>query len=405
MHVTSNILNMSGLGDSLLLNVFGNKFWHEQWFGGPAASTTAQEADDMYMWLWWFCVAWFVFLMVLMAYFVVAYRRRPRVIAQRSAAHNVPLELAWTIIPTLFLAYIFFRGFHSYMDRVVSPGNAVEMNLTGWKWSWKIEYPNGAESTAQTVIGARPVPVFYVPAEQPIKLRMNSMDVMHAFWVPDLRLKQDVIPNRYTTMTIAFDKPREGETVHTYPATQELADNDTKYREFAGTLYNKALAGVEYTEHHVFCAEYCGTEHSEMAAIIRVIPPQYFPEYLESIGIGSKKPIEIGEIVWKSKCASCHNIDGANTGPEWRNLYGNEHEYADGSKFVADDNFIRESIREPGKHVRKGFTNQMTPWSENLLPEKHVLGVIEYMKSISNKGGAAAPESAPAPAAGEAEKK
>ncbi|MFO0832043.1 MAG: cytochrome c oxidase subunit II transmembrane domain-containing protein [Phycisphaerales bacterium] len=381
---------MSGsAGNGLLMNIFSNGFWHEQWFQGPAASSLADQTDQMAMWLWWFCVAWFVLLMALMFYFVLVYRRKPRVIAQRSPSHHTWLELVWTIVPTLFLAYIFFRGFHTYMSRVVSPGNAVEMNLTGWKWSWKIEYPNGAESTAQATIGARPIPVFYVPSDQPIKLRMNSMDVMHAFWVPDLRIKQDLVPNRYTTMTIAFDQPRDGETVHTYPATQADADKTT---EFAGKAYNQALAGIKYTEHHVFCAEYCGTEHSEMAALIRVVPPEVFPTYLESIGLKTKPPVEIGEIVWKGKCASCHNIEGANTGPEWRNLYGYEHEYTDGAKIVADDNHVRESIREPGKHIRKGFSNQMTPWSENLLPDYQVNGVIAYMKTLSNKGGTAPTE-------------
>ena len=376
--MTSNILSLGGNG--LVLNMFSNDFWHSQWFGGPSASAQAQPVDDMYMWLWWFCVAWFVLLMGLMCYFVVKYRRRPRVIAPRSAAHNGPLELAWTIIPTIFLAWMFFKGFHTYLGRMVSPGNAVEMSLTGWKWSWKIEYPNGAESTASTIIGARPIPVFYLPEGQPIKLRMNSIDVMHAFWVPDLRIKQDLVPNRYTTMTIGFDPARPGEKVYTYPATQAEADKTT---EFAGTLFNPALAGLKYTEHHVFCAEYCGQEHSEMAALIRVIPKEAFPKYLDSIGIDSKTPVEIGKIVWKSKCSSCHNIDGNNTGPEWRTIFGKEHEYADGSKIVADENFIRESIREPGKHVRKGFTNQMTPWSANLLPDKHVDGVIAYMKELA----------------------
>lgn len=387
--MTTTILNLSATaGGAMPLNIFSNGFWHEQWFGGPTASAQAAEVDGMYMWLWWFCVAWFVFLMALMFYFVIVYRRKARVIAQRSPSHHTVLELVWTIIPTLFLAYIFFRGFDTYMRRVVSPGNAVEMSLTGWKWSWRLEYPNGAESTASTIIGARPIPVFYLPEGQPVKLRMNSIDVMHAFWVPDLRIKQDLVPNRYTTMTIAFDPPKEGQDVHTYPRDQTAADKTT---EFAGTLFNPALAGVSYTEHVVFCAEYCGQEHSEMAALIRIIPKEAFPKYLDSIGIDSKQPEEIGQIVHKSKCASCHNIDGANTGPEWRNLFGYEHEYADGSKFVADENFIRESIREPGKHVRKGFTNQMTPWSANLLPDKHVDGVIAYMKSLSDKGGVAAP--------------
>ncbi len=394
-----SILSMvGGAGQGLALNIFSDGFWRGQWMDRPAASPLSARTDDMFMWIWWFCVIWFVLLMALMGYFVVAYRRKPGQIAPRSPSHNTVIELLWTIIPTLFLAWIFFRGFHTYMDKMISPGNAVEMNLTGWKWSWKIEYPNGFESSAQTQTGARPIPVFYMPGGQPMKFRMNSLDVMHAFWVPDLRIKQDVIPNRYTTMWIEFDAPKDWRDTFTYPASKEDAEKDPKLAEFRGENFNPALAGVTYTEHRVFCAEYCGTEHSEMAAIIRVIPVERYPAFLESIGEGKLPLLELGKRTYKTKCASCHTIDGSkNTGPTWKNLFGYESEFEDGSRKVVDENHVHESIRQPAKHIRKGFTNGMTPWSENLLSEKHVSGVIAYMKTLSDKGGATpAPDAAPA---------
>lgn len=357
-------------------------YWESLWLRRPAASNIGAEADSMFMWLWWFCVIWFVFLMALMGYFVVKYRRRPGVIAPRSASHNTVIELAWTIIPTLFLAYIFFRGLHGYMDKIVTPGDAVEMRLTGWKWSWKIEYPNGGESSSATTIGSRSVPVFYMPADQPVRLRMNSLDVMHAFWIPDLRIKQDIVPNRYTTMWFRFDAPEEGKNdVKIHPARLEDAISGR-------TDYIQQLAGELYTEHWVFCAEYCGTEHSEMAAIIRVVSKSAYERWLTTLG-DDPDPIKLGQKVWRSKCMSCHTTDGgANTGPTWKNMFGYEFEHTDGSKHIVDENHVRDSIRAPAKLVRKGFGNNMTPFPENMVSERQLTGVIEYLKSISDKGGA-----------------
>ncbi len=101
-----------------------------------------------------------------------------------SAAHNTPLEIAWTVIPTLFLVYIFFKGFWTYFDKVMSPGTAIQMDVVAKKWNFRLYYPNGSETTTTTVIGSADIPVFYVPAETPIKLRMISEDVNHSFFVP-----------------------------------------------------------------------------------------------------------------------------------------------------------------------------------------------------------------------------
>ena len=157
------------------------------------ATAAARETDDLYMWLFWFCVAWFVLLMSMMVFFVVRYGRRKGRIAPMSSAHNTPLEVTWTLIPTAMVIYIFWMGFDGYMKKIVSPGDAIEMRLTGFKWSWKVEYPNGAETNVLTTLGAREIPVFYMPAERAVRFRMNSTDVMHSFWVPDFRVKAGTV--------------------------------------------------------------------------------------------------------------------------------------------------------------------------------------------------------------------
>lgn len=370
----------------------------------PGATTLAQETDALYIWLFWFCVAWFVLLMGLMTYFVVAYRRKKNKIAPQSRAHNTPLEVAWTLFPTALVIYIFWLGFEGYMKKVVAPGDAIEMRLTGYKWNWILQYPNGGESPVQTTLGLRPIPVFYLPAERNIRLRMNSNDVLHSFWVPDFRIKKDLMPNRYTTLWFRAEAPTGGKT-HAKNA------NESQGRDkplVAG------MEGVPYEDHWVFCAEYCGTEHSEMAAILRIVPESDYNRWVESIAGGDLTPIQIGEMQYKQKCASCHSIDGRpNTGPTWKNSYGYEVEFADGSKHTAEQmtdqtffaNYIVESIRVPGARVVKGYANNMTPWASTQLSDKQIDGIIAYLlspaltdKAVSGAAPALAPASAPAEA-------
>lgn len=352
------------------------------------ATPAARETDDLYMWLFWFCVIWFVMLMTMMVYFVFRYGRRKGRIAPNSSAHNTPLEVTWTLIPTALVIYIFWMGFDGYMKKVVAPGDAIEMRLTGFKWNWKVEYPNGAETNVLTTLGAREIPVFYMPAERAVRFRMNSTDVMHSFWVPDFRIKQDLLPNRYTTFWFRANAP-SGDNRH---ATNE---NEAAGRDMP---FIPGLENVPYEDHWVFCAEYCGTEHSEMAAIIRIVPEDAYNRWVESISGGNMTPVQIGETQYRLKCAACHTVDGrSNTGPTWKNIYGHEVEFADGSKLTAEQmsdpatfaNYITESIRVPSAKIVKGFANNMTPWSPSQLSDKQIDGIIAYMMSLSDKGPAA----------------
>jgi len=339
-----------------------------------AATQSGDHSDDMFIWLWWFGVIWFVGLMGLMIYWVIKYRRRPGKIAPVSTAHNTPLEVAWTVIPTLFLIYIFFQGFFGYMDKIVSPGNAIEMKLTGYKWNWTLVYPNGAESPVSTTLGAKPIMVFYMPAETPIRLRMNSSDVMHAFWVPDFRIKADLLPNRYTN--IWFNAKAPGPDAKTLAKTKEEA-------EARGDVWIEALAGAPYTDHWVFCAEYCGDEHSEMAAVIRVVSDNHWRAFLEfaADGGGVTDPVKIGQRVFQQKCASCHSVDGSmNTGPTWKDLYNKPGHRTNKGDVAVTPDYIRESIAVPAAQIVEGYANNMPAF---VLKDKQIEGIIAYMRSIS----------------------
>lgn len=356
------------------LTTLGQDVFSKAWLRAPASTEIGRDTDAMFMWLWWFCVVWFVFLMGLMVYWVIKYRRRAGKIAPKSASHNTPLEIAWTIIPTLFLVYIFFRGFHGWIEKVVAPGDAVEMNLTGARWYWSLQYPNGAESPASTKIGAKDIPVFYMPAERSIKLKMQSADVMHAFWVPDFRIKQDLWPNRYSQMWFKAEKP-DGSKTH------PTISNDAK-DEVA-----KALSGVPYSDHWLFCAEYCGDEHSEMAAIVRVVPEDAFNRWQDAIKNGTGTPAELGLAIWKQRCASCHTVDGGkNTGPTWKGIWGHQAQMAGGQMIMVDENYIRESILNPQAQIVMGFQGQNMPSFAGVLNDKQITSLVEYIKTLSDKG-------------------
>jgi cytochrome c oxidase subunit II len=331
----------------------------------PAANT-----DHLFMAIWWFSVFWFVVLMALMVFYVIKYRRRPGVPAPVSPSHNTALEIAWTVVPSLFLIYLFFAGLQPYLDKLIAPADAIEIKVEGFMWDWDVKYPNGNGPSEFVRLGTTDVKVIYLPAGRPIKFRLWSRDVIHSWWIPDFRMKVDCIPNRYTSYWI---EPQQ--------------------------------VGAE---HWVFCAEYCGDFHSEMAALIRVVP---YAEWLEKIeGALDGEPWEIGQIVARQNgCFTCHSVDGSSgTGPTWLNAYGYPREFSNthpltqaaiDSDPVAWDNYARESIYVPGAKVVTGYANQMVPYA-GVLSDQQVDYLIAYFRHLSDRAGTpAAADPAAEPAA------
>jgi len=349
--------------------------WDALWFGDRPFTADGRQADWMFMFIWWASVAFFVLLMVLMVVFAILYRRRPGRPAPVSRSHNTPLEIAWTVIPTVFFVVMFFEGFRGYMNMSYAPAGAIEANLRGFKWSWTLEYAGGQVSTetatatggprgdeGERTFTSSPAPVWYFPEGTPVLLRMTSTDVIHSFWIPDFRIKRDLFPNRYTSYTFTPDPL-----------------DDT-----ARIMPDEELGAYRYRDHVVHCAEYCGDNHSEMAAIIRIVPEHIYEAKLEQFGSPSGTLAERGQIVAQQNgCFSCHSVDGSSgTGPTWKDLYNNEHQYTDGSTVLADDNHIRESVYVPGAKVRAGYGNQMVSYQGQISAEQ--MGwLIAYMKTLS----------------------
>lgn len=360
------------------------------------ASETAAWTDGLFMMITWFSVFFFVLLMGLMLWFMFKYRRRPGVAPEPSPHHNTLLEIFWTVVPSSSMLVMFVLGFQGYAAKVVTADNALELRITGMKWSWIATYPNGAQSdetqplsyNKETVDGievvtqGREYPIFYLPENTDVKLRMQSTDVIHSLWIPEFRTKRDVIPNRYTGFGIKTPKL-------------------TKYDSY---IYRDKETGEETEmlgrDMWIFCAEYCGDEHSRMAATLRIVPQEIYDQKMAEWGV-QLSPIETGQKIYNQICLSCHAIDGTKlVGPPWNSATLDGHEFGygydvtleDGSTHPRDANYYRESILDPNAKIVAGYAPAMASY-QGQLSDEQIDGLIAYIQSLSDRG--------PAPAEGE----
>jgi cytochrome c oxidase subunit II len=286
------------------------------------------------MFLIWLSLFFFLLIAGLAIYSAIRWRHKPGDVTPHTT-HNTTLEITWTIIPLFLVIMIFFWGFKGYLAASTPPGDATEIQVTAQKWNWTFEYPDGN----------RAINELHIPLGKPVKFIMSSQDVIHDFFVPDMRVKHDILPNRYTEVW------------------------------FTPTVPGK---------HHVECAEYCGKGHSDMAATIYVDTPKDYDKWLETGGVDPNMPLpQMGALLYQTKgCATCHSIDGTRgTGPSWKGVYGSSQQLSDGTSVMADENYIRESILVPGAKVVKGYDNVM-PVFQGLLRDREVNALIAYIKTL-----------------------
>ena len=221
-------------------------------------------------------VFFFTLIVVLMMVFVIRYRRREGVEPSPSPSHNTALEVVWTAIPILIVGFIFYQGVTGFMDLRTSPRQAYEIRVVARQWQWIFEYPNGHKDDQ-----------LHVPAGESVRLVMRSEDVIHGFYIPDFRVQMDVVPGRYTTIWFRAKEPGE---------------------------------------HDLYCAQYCGTNHSDMFTKVVVHPPGEFEKWLAEAGNLYKNlpPAEAGKLLYSRRgCSQCHSTDGtAGTGPSFKGIFG-----------------------------------------------------------------------------------
>ena len=355
--------------------------WHTRLWFRDSASSFAGETDAVFYFIFYVSALFFVVLMWLMVYWAFKYRRKPGVAIQLSPSHNTPLEVVWTVIPTILLFVMFFWGFKGYLDKAVAPADAEVIQVTATKWNWAWEYPGGGKLFESEKIVDKDMPVYALPMNRPVKFLMSSKDVIHSMFIPAFRMKRDVMPNRYTTQWVTST----GKPTHTMEESEPGKWRPIPLDDNGAKITDPELAkGRGY---YLFCTEYCGDQHSQMMARIITLNEQDYQRWLGVTKDTSSVPlVALGEQLTKGAgCRACHSVDGSKgTGPSWKGIWGEKHQFTDGTEFVVDENYVRESILEPAKHIRVGFTNQM-PSFQGRFNDRELRAIITYLKSLNDQ--------------------
>jgi cytochrome c oxidase subunit 2 len=314
-----------------------------RWMLPPVGSDFAQATDTIYVGLTLLMVVLFVGIAFPTVYFGWRYRYKPGRVTPHQT-HNTTLEIIWSVAPLLLCVVIFFIGLKGYMKFVVAPGESMEIQITAKQWLWQFEYPDGS----------RTINDLHLPAGKPARFVMTSDDVLHDFYVPDMRVKNDIVPGRYTEV-----------------------------------WFEPKVLG----KHVITCAEYCGKGHSDMRAVLTVENDADFAKFLETGGTEwedyfngkdpTKTPADWGHLQWERKgCNSCHNLDGTRSkGPSWKGIWGKMETLNNGTKVLVDEAYVRESMMQPQAKIVQGFEPIM-PTFQGLLKPNEINGLVAYIKSL-----------------------
>lgn len=311
-------------------------------------STLAADVDNMYYFIFWVSVFFFVAIMGVAIWCLFKYRRAKNPQSTPPGHHDV-LELFWTFAPLILLIPMFHYGFKGFVAGMVAPDKAIEIKVRGKQWAWDFYYPGDMEPTPGELI---------VPVNRPVKMQMSSVDVLHSFFVPEFRVKRDVVPGMYTTVW--------------FEATAETSK------------YNPKTNKVEGAPLDLFCTEYCGTSHSQMLAAVHIVSEADYAAFIagKDVPPEGKSMVEVGaDLFKKNACNTCHTVDGQKlVGPSLKGLFGKTESFEDGSSVVVDENYIRESILRPQSKIVKGFSGSNMP--VYVMKDWKLDALIEYIKSV-----------------------
>ncbi len=305
------------------------------------ASTLAWGVDGLYFFLVAITAFFFVAITATLLVFSVKYRRRSPDEWPAEIHGSLMLELAWSIVPLMICVVIFAWGAIVFFSMNRPPDNAIEISVVGKRWMWKLQH----------MTGQREINELHVPVGRPVKLTLTSEDVIHSFFVPAFRVKKDAVPGRYNVMWFQATK-----------------------------------AG----RYHLFCAEYCGTQHSRMIGEIVAMEPADFQTWLQG-GPAGESPVVAGQKLFTElNCVTCHRADSQGRGPVLDGLAGSTVKLAGGGTTLADDTYLRESILVPAAKVVDGYQPIM-PTFQGQVSEEGVLHLIAYIQSLKGpQSGAAA---------------
>ncbi len=296
------------------------------------ASEQAATIDALYFFLLAVTALFAVLIAVLVVVFAVKFHRKHDSEVGMPIHGSLALELLWTIIPLGITMVMFVWGAQVFFHMTRAPKGAMEIYVVGKQWMWK----------AQHMDGAREINELHVPIGRPVKLIMGSEDVIHSFFIPDYRVKVDVVPGRYNTLWFTATKPGR---------------------------------------YHIFCTQYCGTKHSAMIGWVTAMEPADYQTWLGGGSSGGSMADAGAKLFADLACNTCHLENGQGPGPVLKGLYGKQVLLSNGQTVTADDAYIRESILNPQAKVVAGFQPIM-PTFQGLVTEEQLLQLIAYVKSL-----------------------
>ena len=302
-----------------------------------AASSMARQVDYLYFYLTAVTVVMTGLIFAVVFFFAVKYRRRSPDEQPRQIHGSVMLEITWSIIPFIVMLSFFWWGAEIFFANATPPSNAMDIYVVGKQWMWKIQYPGGQ----------REINELHVPINRPVKLTLASEDVIHSFFIPAFRIKHDVVPGRYDTMWFTATKPGR---------------------------------------YHIFCAEYCGTEHSGMVGWVTVMNESDYENWTAGGGVEGTMAQQGERLFEQFGCSTCHQLDSQGRCPNLRGVYGSRVQLTDGRAVTADDAYIRESILNPNAKVVAGYRPDVMPTFQGQISEEQLLQLIVYIKSLANSG-------------------
>ena len=305
---------------------------------GAAASPSAWKIDGVFLFI--AAVSLFFFFLVegMLIYFAIRYRRRKG--AEEGATPDIRgnffLEVVWVLVPSLAVLAFFIYGYVVYRDVTAPQPGASDINVVAEQFLYKFKYPDGRTTMNE----------LRIPAGRPVQLIMTSKDVIHGFFIPDYRIKQDILPGRYTYLHLRPDRE--------------------------GTF-------------DIYCTQYCGVGHSTMRAKLVVMQPDAYAAWMSKVegDKGTLSFLEKGKaLLEKFGCLGCHSIDGTvKVGPSLKGLYGREEHLEGGGEVIADEEYFRESLFDPGAKVARGFPNIM-PTYKGSITDDDIAAIITYIKTL-----------------------
>jgi cytochrome c oxidase subunit 2 len=305
-----------------------------RWFP-QRASTMAGQVDHVTLFVLIICSFFALLVAALIVFFSIRYHHSAAADRSRPPHMNIPIEIVWTAVPLLLCLVMFAWGARLFVRMHQAPKDAIEINVVGKQWMWKIQHPQGR----------REINTLHVPAGRPVKLLMTSEDVIHSFFMPAFRIKQDVLPGRYTSEW--FEATRVG----AYP---------------------------------IYCAQLCGTFHADMIGTVIVMPPADYDRWVVSPSSADSRVATMSQtgqtLFIQYGCASCHQSKDFKRGPSLHGVFGKTVRLQNGQTVTADENYLRESILRPRAKLVDGYSPLM-PTYEGQLDEEQIQRLIAYLKT------------------------